>query len=166
MRGIALCGYMGCGKSTVAKILKDKTAREYIDTDKYIEEHENMPISEIFSKYGENYFRDREHEAIKELSNKDDLILSLGGGAVMYKRNVELLRQNGYLIFFLNPDIKVIKERLKNDSKRPLLQTNDIEQLYNKRLPTYKAVCDYEVYTDKNDSTCLADKISDILNSI
>ena len=141
MKSIFLCGFMGCGKTTVGKILAARTGRDFIDMDKYIEEKENMTVSQIFEKHGEDYFRDLEHQVCKELSKKENLIVATGGGALTYKRNADIIRKNATVLFISVP-IEIIADRLKNDTTRPLLQREDRQQamkeLYDKRMPLYK----------------------------
>lgn len=163
MNRIALCGFMGCGKSTIANALEKSFNLKHIDTDKYIEEKENMTISEIFSSFGEDYFRDKEYEAIAELSEKAGYVLALGGGAVQFSRNVKVLKQNGYKLVFINTDLAVIKERLKNDTTRPLLKTNDIDALYNKRFDIYKSNSDLCIDCKNEDADTLAEIIIETL---
>ena len=90
-RNIVLFGFMGCGKTTVGAELAANTGRELVDTDKLIEQSEGKSISEIFRLHGENYFRDREHEVCLELSGQERLIISAGGGALTFRRNVEAM---------------------------------------------------------------------------
>lgn len=161
MKGIALCGFMGCGKTTVANALENEYNLKHIDTDKYIEENCLMSISELFDKYGEEYFREKEHSAILTLTKQRDLVLALGGGAVMFERNVKALKDNGYLIVFLDTDLAVIKNRLLNDTTRPLLKTNDIDKLYNKRINTYNFVSDVKITCSTQDGKTLAKMIID-----
>ena len=140
MKSIFLCGFMGCGKTTVGRILAKKTGREFVDMDKYIEKKENMTVSEIFALHGEDHFRDLEHSVCAELSQKEDLIVATGGGALTYKRNSDIIRQNA-TVLYLSVPLDVIAKRLKNDTTRPLLQRPDKEQamkeLYDKRVPLY-----------------------------
>ena len=159
MKKIALCGFMGCGKTTVSIALSEHINLKHIDTDKFIEKRLSLTISEIFEKFGEIHFRDIEHETIALLSQEDNCVLSLGGGAVMYKRNVDILKQNGYQIVFINTDFDVIKQRLFSDTTRPLLKTNDIKELYDKRLPTYKQICDIEIKCKEEKPLVIAEKI-------
>ena len=107
MKGIALCGFMGCGKTTVANALSSKYNLRHIDTDKFIEETEKLSISKMFKLYGEEYFRDKEFESISKLSQNNECVLSLGGGAVMSERNVDVLKANGYAIVFIDTDLSV-----------------------------------------------------------
>ncbi len=159
MKKLALCGFMGCGKTTVASALSKKYSLLHIDTDKYIEEKENTTIAEMFKNHGETYFREKESDAIRKLSQKDSQVLALGGGAVMFDKNVKALKENGYCIVFIDTDLDVIKHRLQNDTQRPLLKENDIDDLYNKRLSTYQSICDIKV-TVKNES---GEQIADMI---
>ncbi len=163
MNKVALCGFMGCGKTTVALALEKKYKLKHIDTDKYIEEKENMTIKKMFESYGEGYFRDKEFEAICTLSKENGYVLALGGGAVTFERNVKALKENGYTLIFLDTDFEVIKERLLGDKTRPLLKTNDIETLYKKRYPIYENACDVKVICGSEDAETICDLILEIL---
>ena len=163
MNAIALCGFMGCGKTTVALALENKFGLKHIDTDKYIEKNENITISEMFENYGESYFRDKAYSAICALSKAKGYVLALGGGAVTFERNVKALKENGYTLVFLDTDFEVIKERLIGDKTRPLLKTNDVEKLYKTRYPIYENACDVKITCGKEDAETLCDKIIEIL---
>lgn len=163
MRGIALCGFMGCGKTTVANALSAHHNLRHIDTDKYIETESSMTIAEIFSRLSEQHFRDLEHNAIAKLCKRRDLVLSLGGGAVTFERNVRVLKDNSYMIVFIDTDIDVIKHRLVDDTTRPLLRHNDIDALYSKRLPIYKNASDIIVSCKDESGTQIAKMIIDKL---
>lgn len=166
MKCIVLCGFMGCGKTTISKSIEKLYSIPYIDTDKYIEEKENMSINAMFEKFGENYFRNKEYEAIKQLCSKDDTILALGGGAVMFERNVQALKENGCTIIFIDTDFDVIKERLVNDETRPLLKLNDTKALYEKRLPIYSSVCDIKITCKNEDSDAIAQMIFEKIKKV
>ena len=86
MKNIVLIGMPACGKSTIGYWLSKKIGYPLLDTDKYLEEKENRIISDIFSNEGEEYFRNLETKYLKELSEKEGLIISTGGGAVKKKR--------------------------------------------------------------------------------
>ena len=144
MNNIYLCGFMGCGKSTIGRAVAVLTKLNFVDTDNYIEQKHNMTIKEIFAKYGEGYFRELEHCACHEIALKDNMIVSLGGGTVINSKNVEVLKQGGKIIFIDTP-LEIIKQRLSNDTDRPLLQNSDknyIDDLYNYRYPVYRRVAD------------------------
>lgn len=152
-KNLILCGFMGCGKTTVGENLRKKSGMNLIDTDTYIEKTQGMTISEIFEKYGEDYFRDLEHKACKELSEKKGVIISTGGGALTFQRNVDVLKNTGTVVLIDVP-LEVLKERLKNDTTRPLLQRPDKDEamktLYEKRMPLYKSAAD--IIIDGNNS--------------
>lgn len=145
MDNIVLCGFMGCGKSTVGRNIARKTGKKFLDMDSYIEKKAGMTVSEIFDKYGESAFRDMEHEACKELSEMKDLIIASGGGAFTFERNVEVFKGKDTIVL-LDVPLGVIKYRLRNDKTRPLLQRPDkdkaMQELYEKRLPLYKSAAD------------------------
>ena len=140
---IALCGFMGCGKSTLGKRAAAALGREFLDLDAYIEQKAGKTVSEIFADHGESGFRDLEHEALKEVAARQDVLLALGGGTVLAQRNVEALRAAGAPVVLLDAPLNLLKARLKNDTKRPLLQQGDrekvIEELYGKRIALYRA---------------------------
>lgn len=150
---IVLCGFMGCGKTTVGKQLAKITNMEYIDLDQYIEQQQSTTISNIFAQHGEEYFRDLEHNAAKELSQKQGYIIAAGGGTLLYKRNVQALKQSGTVVL-LNVPLNTIKHRLRYDKKRPLLQRPDkdkvMEEMYNSRLPLYKQASDVVINANKS----------------
>lgn len=143
---------MGSGKTTIGKQLARITSMKYVDLDQYIEQQQNMTISEIFAKYGEDYFRDLEYKASVEIAEGRGYIISAGGGTLLYERNVEALKKSCTVIL-LDVPLKTIKYRLRNDKKRPLLQRPDkdkvMEEMYNNRLPLYKKASDYIVNANK-----------------
>lgn len=149
MDNIVICGFMGCGKSTVGKCLAKKTGRKFVDMDAYIEKKAGMTVAMIFEKCGEQGFRDLEHEACVELAAENGLIIASGGGALTFERNVQAFRGKDTVIL-LDVPLEVIRVRLKNDTKRPLLQRPDkdraMEELYNKRLPYYRKAADITIH--------------------
>lgn len=139
---------MGCGKSTVGKNLAKKTGRKFVDMDSYIEDRQNMTVSQIFEKYGEQGFRDIEHGVCLELAEMSNLIIASGGGAFTFERNVQAFKGKDTIVF-LDVPLSVIKQRLENDTRRPLLQRPDkdkvMAELYGKRYPVYKSACDITI---------------------
>ncbi|MCD8026877.1 MAG: shikimate kinase [Clostridiales bacterium] len=148
MNNIVLCGFMGCGKSTVGRNIARKSNRKFIDMDAYIESKAGMTVSQIFEKYGEDGFRDMEHEACIELSEMSGLVIASGGGAFTFERNCEVFKGKDTVIF-LDVPLSVIKKRLRYDKSRPLLQRPDkdkaMKELYDKRLPLYRKAADITV---------------------
>lgn len=167
MNNIVLCGFMGCGKSTVGKNLARKTGRKFIDMDSYIEKKAGMTVSKIFEKHGESGFRDMEHEACKELCELSGLVIASGGGAFTFKRNSDVFKGKDTIVLIDVP-LDTIKLRLRNDKVRPLLQRPDkdkvMKELYDKRLPLYKACADISVQ-GKNTPLKTAFEIIDAVNN-
>ena len=165
MNNIILCGFMGCGKSTVGKNLARKTGRRFVDMDRYIEEKAQMTVAEIFAAKGEDGFRDLEHEACLELAQMHNLIVAAGGGALTFARNAQAFRGKDKIVL-LDVPLEVIKLRLSHDTRRPLLQRPDkdavMEELYNKRMPKYLYAADVVV---KGESTPLKTAFS-VINTL
>ncbi len=157
---------MGCGKTTVGKQLAKITGMEYIDIDQYIESQQQTTISDIFATHGEDYFRELEHNASKELAKKNSCIISAGGGTLLFERNVSALKENGVIVL-LDVPLNIIKHRLQSDQKRPLLQHPDkdkvMTEMYNARLPLYKKASDYIVDASKAPLN-VAEDINALLN--
>lgn len=163
---IILIGYMGCGKSTVGRSLAETSAVAFLDTDARIEEKEGIPISEIFSKKGESYFRDMETECLKALlrekaapskacedvlKERKGCVISVGGGLPVREENRTLLRQLGKVIYLkAGPD--TVYERIKGDTTRPLLQTEDpmrkIREMMAAREEKYQAAAHMVIDVD------------------
>ncbi len=147
MKHIILIGFMGSGKSTMGKLIANKLGCSFVDTDHYIEKKEGRTISDIFTDDGEEYFRNSETEALKELlESEDKKVLALGGGTPLREENRMLLKDAGYVIF-LKVSPQEAYRRLKNDTERPLLQVPNpkekIKELLDFRNPIYEAAADY-----------------------
>ena len=122
---ISLIGMMGCGKSTIAKLLSDRLCFQLLDTDSLIVNRENQSINEIFQNKGEWYFRHLESEILTEVLAVDNSVISTGGGIVKSEANILLLKEKS-IVFYLKADENVLYERLKNNRERPLLNTEDM----------------------------------------
>jgi shikimate kinase len=97
-KNMFLIGFMGCGKSTMARLWSDKTGAELIEMDETIEAEAGMSINEIFEKYGENHFRDLESQLIERITQKGGAVVSCGGGVVTRKEN-KIAMKNGITVF-------------------------------------------------------------------
>lgn len=146
-KNIILIGMMGCGKTTIARLLKDQLKMNWIDMDIYIEDKCQMRISEMFD-ISEDYFRQKETECCLDVSKMENMIISTGGGVVERCDNIKALRQNGYIIYVDRP-IPLILEDI-DTSSRPLLKdgAQRLYELYQKRHPLYLKACDYHVNND------------------
>lgn len=149
---IYLIGFMGVGKSTVAKMLSDKLDFELIDTDIEIEKRENRSINEIFSQEGEEYFREKEKELIEELSKKDNMIISCGGGIIKSDVNIANMKKSGSVVL-LEASPEIIYNRVKGDNNRPLLVSNPgiegIKKLMKEREESYNKAFTHKVDASK-----------------
>lgn len=148
---IVLCGMMGVGKSSVGVRIAELTGRMWYDTDVVITDRHGR-ISDIFEYYGEPHFRALETEIVRELSGKDKLVISTGGGLVLKPENNELLKQNGR-IFFMRATFETLLKRVRADETRPLLKNTGktaeaLGKLLAERTPIYEHVADYIVDTD------------------
>lgn len=144
-KSIVLTGFMGTGKSTVGNALCALTGGMFIDTDAMIENETGMKIPEIFKKYGEEYFRNLESGVIRRLSGTKGAVISLGGGAVLRRENIDILRKSAYVVC-LKADIeRIFKNIGSNNASRPLLDGKTKEEaaaLYASREEFYKN-CDF-----------------------
>ncbi|MBD3610069.1 MAG: shikimate kinase AroK [Gammaproteobacteria bacterium] len=147
---IFLVGLMGAGKTTIGKILAKALNKSFVDSDREIESHTGATIPLIFELEGEEGFRRRESEMIDELTQKHDLVLATGGGAVLKLENRKVLRERGTVIY-LRASVDQLLERTRMDKNRPLLQTEDprakLEELMQERDPLYKDVADIIIDT-------------------
>lgn len=140
-RNIVLIGMPGSGKTTIGKVLADKLGRVFVDTDEEIIKETGAEISEMFSEYGERYFRDCESDIIRKEALGGGKIIATGGGAVLRKENVDLLRMNGIIVF-----LDRALDELLPTSDRPLSDdTQKMKNLYTERMPIYKSVSDITV---------------------
>lgn len=148
---LILCGMMGSGKTTVGIKIAEITGRRWYDTDELIVSKYGK-ISDIFEYYGEAHFRALETETVKELAQKDTLVISTGGGVVLKNENCEVLQANGKIVY-LRASVETLANRLKTDDSRPLLQTTEsissrLEGLMEQRAPIYERVADCIVDVD------------------
>ena len=131
MKKIILLGYMGCGKSTIAKLLANSTSISYLDLDEIIEKNENASVKNIFSEKGEIYFRKLEHDVFMELlASPEKQIIGLGGGTPCYANNHELLKGKGITSIYLKASVETLFNRLShNKSKRPIVANKSETEL-------------------------------------
>ena len=160
-QNIILIGPMGSGKSTIGHLLANRLHREFFDSDYFIEEKTGVDIPRIFDIEGEEGFRERETNALKELTAKSNLVLATGGGSVTRQENRKLL-QSGFIIF-LDTSVNQQLERLKHDKKRPLIQTENprerLEELFLQRKPHYLELADLHIKTDRKFARKVASEI-------
>jgi shikimate kinase len=145
-QNIFLCGFMGCGKTTLGRLVAEKSGLPFIDSDEYIVSTQMRSVAEIFAEYGESHFRRLESEAILHICKTcTDCVTALGGGAVINPANAELINQNG-ISFFLDVDFETCYERIKSDPTRPLAKSREsLRRLYDERKPIYLKHCKFTI---------------------
>ena len=127
VRNIALTGFMGCGKTAVGRVLSKLSAFEFLDTDQFIEDHVGMSIPRIFEEYGEDTFRQYEREVVALLSTRKNTVIATGGGLLVDRSNMYEMKQYS-MVFCLWASTEAIWRRVKDQSHRPLLQTENPKQ--------------------------------------
>jgi len=165
MKNIVLTGLMGSGKTSVGKRLADILQYDFWDTDDIIEQETGISINEIFSKYGEIWFREYENKISRKLSEVEKTVISTGGGFVLNPDNIENLRKNS-IIVNLRTRAETLWNRLKTKTDRPLLKVsnplNKLKELINERERFYNNA-DYIIDTD---DLSVDEVVEEILNLI
>ena len=159
---IVLVGFMGSGKTSVGTELSTLLGMDYIDTDDIIVKDSGISINEIFNAYGEAEFRKLERKTIEGLKDTKNTIISCGGGVVLDSTNIELLRDNGKIVW-LKVSPGEILNRLSNDDSRPLLKESftlkGLSEILKNRLPLYENAGDIIIDTDKKNVREIAKEI-------
>ena len=132
---IALVGMPGCGKSTIAKIIEDKSGKKLVDIDRVISDRYGN-ISEIFAAKGERYFRKIESEVLEEFSKEKNLVIATGGGTVTVRKNFYYLHQNSVVYWIDRPNSKL------STKNRPIYKTNTMQEIREQRNHLYKRFSD------------------------
>ncbi len=142
-KNVYFIGFMATGKSRVGDEFARLLGRPFIDSDALIEKSAGMTISDIFAKEGENYFRKLEMKVVREISQKNNHVVALGGGAVIDEKNWQMIFNSG-LIICLTASPDLLYERISRKSHRPLMANTSptellakIKNLLAKREPHY-----------------------------
>lgn len=135
---IFLCGFMGCGKTTVGKLAAKRLGCSFCDTDDMIVEDQQMSIPEIFAQKGEPYFREVEARIVKSVCGKS-AVVACGGGAMLNPESAKAAAEAGAVIF-LDVDFETCYDRICGDSNRPIAASSSKEELrerFNARRSIY-----------------------------
>lgn len=129
MKRIFLIGYMGAGKTTLGRSLAEEMGVEFIDLDIFIESRQHKTVKEIFAEVGEDGFRKLERQALEEVAQYENVIISLGGGTPCFFDNMDVVNRSGVSVY-LKPSEEVLLMRLiKGKHKRPLLAEKSDDQI-------------------------------------
>jgi shikimate kinase len=161
---IILIGFMGAGKTSLAKILAKKLDFNVIDMDMLINEKSGRKSnSEIFEKDGELAFREYEILVANDLKDEQNCVITTGGGIVMNMVNIDYLKKNGKVVFLKNT-FETSQKRISNHASRPLFKDpKQAKVLYDLRLPLYTYYADVIIETDGKD---LDEAANDVIKAI
>jgi shikimate kinase len=163
---IFLVGPMGAGKTTVGRRLADTRGMEFVDSDHEVEARTGVDIAFIFEKEGEDGFRRRERLALGDITQRQNLVLATGGGAVLDPDSRQWLSARGFVVY-LYASVDQQLSRTERTDNRPLLQVGDrretLERLFSIRDPLYREIADLVVTTDGRNARVLAREIEDHL---
>ena len=156
MPNIFLTGYRATGKTSVAQLMADQLGLEAIDADVFLESEARMTIAEIFEAEGEQGFRERESSVVHQLAQRDELVVALGGGAIVREENRRAIQGRGVTVW-LTASPEIIFDRMSTDpltgKRRPNLTATgglqEIQQLLEQRNPLYQEVADFSVDTEQ-----------------
>ena len=147
---IVLCGFMGCGKSTLGKALAVSLSYDYCDTDEMLLSETGMTLPELFAVGGESYFRDREHEIVQKASLLPRTVVSTGGGVMTFERNARLLAERAVIIH-IRRSFDACYAAISRRKNRPIASAKSREELlrmYEARLAAYERYADFTLSND------------------
>jgi len=163
---VVMVGMMGAGKTAVGRALAARLGVPFLDSDAEIERAANMSIAEIFTRYGEDFFREKEAQVIDRLLHGAPSVLSTGGGAFLRAANRTAISRDGASIW-LDADVDLLWSRVKSKNTRPLLRTDNpfetLRSLFEERVPVY-ALADLRAKADPAYSIeDMVDQVIDVL---
>lgn len=164
---IFLIGFMGVGKSTIAKELQGMLHMNLVEMDARIVEEQGMSINDIFDRFGESHFRDLESQLVLTIGKEGNTIVSCGGGVVVRPENVTNMKKNGKIIF-LAATPETIYERVKDSKERPILNghmnVEYISELMEKRRTLYEAAADVRIDVDGKSVSTICEEIKKLVD--
>ena len=166
---IILMGFMGCGKSTIGKVLSKKLGMPFVDLDDVIEKEAKTSISKIFAGKGEKYFRQLETKVLKNILDRDEqLILALGGGTPCHNNNLKLIKRHPS--FYINCGVDLLTSRLRKErSHRPIIAEQDdkhLKSFIKNKLSERRSFYEQATYTNQGYRSVrkISDRIIALLN--
>ena len=167
LKRMVLIGPMGVGKTTIGRMLARQLDFDFIDTDQRLEKITGASISLIFDIEGEEGFRRREQQLIKELTGITETVIATGGGSILLPENRFNLKSNSTVIY-LKGEIETLEKRTRLDKNRPLLETANprktIERILIERAHLYEETADFEIEIGDYSAENIITKISGLLS--
>jgi shikimate kinase len=162
MANIIIIGMRGVGKTTIGRLLSERLQKKWIDIDEEIVRREGKTIPEMVELHGWDFFRQKEHEEVMRLVEQENLVISTGGGVLMYFNNSELLKASGKLVL-LTAESSTLAQRLRESHQRPSLSGKDplqeIDEIWEQRRDLYLKCADMVVDTEHWDDQRIVDEI-------
>jgi shikimate kinase len=160
---LALIGFMGTGKTAVAKALARRLNKEFIELDSLIEEKAGKSIPEIFQQDGEPAFRRLETEVTKQVAGRKNAVVAGGGGIVLNQINIEYLKRECVIVYLTASPEVILKRTAGAKNERPLLEVADkaqrVRELLKQRQPLYERAADITIDTSGQDINAIAGQI-------
>ena len=150
---IVLIGYRGSGKTTIGQKLADRLWQTLVDTDQLIVKRAGKSIKDIFQQNGEQHFRELESHVVQESLKLQDVVISLGGGAVLREENRQAIKDSGHKVIYLRCEAETLYQRIQADTTTSLMRPNltqftgleEIEKVLVEREPIYRALMSAEL---------------------
>jgi len=166
LKNIFLIGFMGAGKTSVGRALAKKLGLDFRDLDEVIGKGLGMTIPDIFSRFGEEFFRNEESKGLRSVAQAENQVIATGGGVILREENWEAMKDDGITIY-LKASAEVLWNRVKSNLSRPLLQVEDpferLQDLISKRVSLYERA-DLIVNTENIPPADVVEKIIRELN--
>lgn len=160
---IFFVGFLGAGKSTLARNLGRMFNRRYVDTDRMVERRAGLTVTKIFAAQGEEGFRVLETQALESLKGERSLLVSCGGGVIETPRNIELIHEMGYCVY-LDGDIRDSLRQIRRSDTRPDFRSPaHAARLLEHRRPLYRAAADFTVDIRRTSFTEVSYKVAELL---
>lgn len=166
-KNIILVGLMGAGKSTIGRNLAKQLNKDFYDSDRVIEDRTGVDIATIFEIEGEQGFRDREEQVIKELCQSKNIVLATGGGSILREENRKNMKKYGHVVY-LCTTAELLYSRIRYDKSRPLMQNKNpletLRKLLREREPFYKEVADTIIITGKQKAGVIVKRVEEAIS--
>ena len=148
-RSIVLCGFMGCGKTTIGRVLAKRLGYRFADTDDMLTAQTGQSISQIFAESGESHFRDLEHQVVQRAARLSRHVISTGGGVMTFERNAQLLSERAFVIH-IHRSFEDCYKTIRQRTDRPIgsKSREELLQLYETRFAAYEKYAHYTLTND------------------